>query len=405
MTESSPKQKTLVKPVISNLPESTFKSKVAAGKVPRIVPSNKSPKATAFWDTVFNSVGEAISIVNVENYTIAEVNNVFLQEYGVSREQVIGRTCYSVSHHETSPCRGPEHSCPLLEAVKTGQIAAVEHVHFARDGKQISFEVSAAPIRNEDGNIKQVVHVARDITEKKLAQHQLIMNDRLATIGMLASGIAHEVGNPLTSIMGYAHTLPLMAELPAEIKDGLKVIQEESQRAAEILHNLLTFARPEPGKTGPVNVNESISRVLKLRSFHQKRSQIDTSLSLDSDLPPVTGNRAQLEQVFYNIIANAEYSMTQAHNSGNLLITTKREGPVVRAVFTDDGLGISEIDLTKIFAPFFTTKKSGQGTGLGLSICSSIVNEHGGRLWAESSLGKGATFIVELPVNKENGRL
>jgi PAS domain S-box-containing protein len=368
-------------------------------------PNKLPPKAVQrnhdFWDTVFNSVGEAISIINVADFTIAEVNNVFLEQYGLTREQAIGQTCHAVTHRESSPCNGPEHSCPLIATVATGQFSAVEHIHYTRTGKRIAFEVSAAPIKDEQGVIVQVVHMARDITERKMAQQQLIINDRLASIGMLASGIAHEVGNPLTAIIGYANTLPLMADLPNEVIDGLKVIQEESQRAAEILKNLLTFARPEQGEKAPVDVNESISRVLGLRAYYQKSNKINTYLSFSSGLPHVRGNRSQLEQVFYNIVANAEFAMVEAHNGGNLTIITEHEDNVVRAIFNDDGAGISENNLGRIFTPFFTTKEPGKGTGLGLSISHGIVTEHGGQMWAESSKGKGAAFIVELPISRE----
>lgn len=358
-------------------------------------------RTKGFWDTVFNSVGEAVAIINAADFTIVEVNRVFLEEYGLSRDQVIGKTCHAVTHREAVPCNGPEHSCPLIAAVASGQIAAIEHIHYNKKGKRIAFEVSAAPIRNEKGKIVQVVHVARDVTERKIAQQQLIMNDRLASIGMLASGIAHEVGNPLTVIMGYANTLPLMTELPVEVKDGLKVIQDESQRAADILKNLLTFARPDSGKKLPVNINEGISRVLSLRAYYQKSNNIDTCLSLSPNLPPVVGNRSQLEQVFYNIIANAEFAMVEAHQGGNLTVVTEQEDKLVRIIFTDDGVGITEGNLGRIFTPFFTTKKVGQGTGLGLSICLSIVTDHGGRMWAESSKGKGASFTIELPACRE----
>jgi PAS domain S-box-containing protein len=368
------------------------------------VKTKAKPQSThpnQFWGTVFNSVGEAVSIINVADFTIVEVNRKFLEEYGLSRAQVIGKTCHAVTHHENAPCNGPDHSCPLIAAVASGQVAAIEHIHFDKCGKQIAFEVSAAPIRSEGGDIVQVVHVARDVTERKLAQQQLIMNDRLASIGLLASGIAHEVGNPLTVIMGYANTLPMMAELPLEIKEGLTVIQEQSQRAADILKNLLTFARPQSGELLPVDVNESISRVVSLRAYYQKTNKINTHLSLATNLPLVNGNRSQLEQVFYNIIANAEYSMVKAHQGGNMTIVTEHKDKSVVVTFTDDGEGITENNLGRIFLPFFTTKKVGQGTGLGLSICLSIVTEHQGRIWAESTKGKGATFTIELPSCKK----
>ena len=246
---------------------------------------------------------------------------------------------------------------------------------------------------------KLVLLCLEDVSARKKLHQQLIMNDRLASIGLLASGVAHEIGNPLTIIAGYANTIPLMDDLPEGAKEGLKIITEESMRAGDILKNLLTFARAESVTKERLNVNGSIRRVLELRAHEQKVNNITTKLNLAPDLPEIFGNRTQLEQVFYNIVVNAEFSMVDSHKQGNLTVTSMSDGCIVRIAFADDGAGISEENLSRIFTPFFTTKKIGQGTGLGLSICLGIVADHGGRLWAESDAGKGATFFIELPVS------
>lgn len=245
---------------------------------------------------------------------------------------------------------------------------------------------------------KLVLLCLEDVSGRKKMQQQLIMNDRLASIGLLASGVAHEVGNPLTVITGYAHTLPLLFELPDGAKEGLKIITEESRRAGDILKNLLTFARAEPISREAMNLNGSIRRVLELRAFEQKVNKISSTTDFDESIPDLWANRSRLEQVFYNIVVNAEFAMVEAHQNGNLVVKTSRHGDMVRISFADDGPGIAEKDISRIFTPFFTTKKIGQGTGLGLSICLGIVNDHGGRLWAESDEGKGATFFIELPI-------
>jgi signal transduction histidine kinase len=190
----------------------------------------------------------------------------------------------------------------------------------------------------------------------------------------------------------------LKRDLPEDVKDDLKIVNDEAQRTARIVKNLLIFARKQPeGKTA-VDINENIRGVLNLRDHEQKVNNIRVITHFASDLPQVTGNSSQLQQVFFNIVINAEFFMLEAHQKGNLTITTERIGDFVQASFADDGPGISNENIKHLFIPFFTTKEVGKGTGLGLSICHGIITEHGGRIYAESEFGKGATFIVELPI-------
>ncbi len=228
-------------------------------------------------------------------------------------------------------------------------------------------------------------------------QEKLIMQDRLASIGQLVSGVAHELNNPLTSVISFSDLL-LQRELPEEIKADLKVVNDEANRAAGIVKNLLTFARKQPQEKQPIDVNEQIQRVLQLRAYDQKVNNIQVDLHLDTHLPLVMGNSSQLQQVFFNLIINAEFFMLQAHGKGTLTITTENAGDFVRVLVADDGPGITKEDMKYLFTPFFTTKEVGKGTGLGLSICQGITAEHGGTIYAKSKFGEGASFIVELPV-------
>jgi signal transduction histidine kinase len=177
-------------------------------------------------------------------------------------------------------------------------------------------------------------------------------------------------------------------------------INREAHRTANIVRNLLTFARKQPQEKQPMDINESIQRVLELRAYEQKVNNIQVNTHFAPDFPQVMGNNSQLQQVFFNIVINAEFFMLEAHARGTLTVTTERIGDSVRASFADDGPGISEENMRHLFNPFFTTKEVGKGTGLGLSICHGIIAEHGGRIWAESESGKGANFIIELPVYK-----
>jgi PAS domain S-box-containing protein len=286
----------------------------------------------------------------------------------------------------------------MLKDIADGRESAtlqLEAVH--KDGHIVPIEVHATFIKDENREPAEIVGVARDISERKKMEEQLVMQDRLASIGQLSSGIAHEINNPLTGVVTFSALL-LEKELPEDIREDLRIINGEAQRTSHIVKNLLTFARKQPQEKQPVNINEGIEKILELRAYEQTISNIKVDARLAPDLPAIFGNNSQLEQVFFNIIINAEFFMIEAHGKGLLTITTEHAGDIVRATFSDDGPGITKENMRHLFNPFFTTKEVDKGTGLGLSICHGIVTEHGGRLWAESEPGKGSSFYVELPV-------
>jgi signal transduction histidine kinase len=241
------------------------------------------------------------------------------------------------------------------------------------------------------------VHIARDVTQYKQMEQQLIMTDRLASVGELVSGIAHELNNPLTSVIGFSELLR-EADIPLEIKEDLDTISSEAGRAADIVRNLLTFARKHDPVRQASQINNIIDDVLKLRAYEHKVNNISVRKNLANDLPEIMVDYFQIQQVFLNIVVNAEQAMLEAHKSGTLSITTRRFEDIVRVSFTDDGPGISQKDTNKIFNPFFTTKEVGKGTGLGLSICHGVVSAHSGQIYVKSKPGRGATFIIELPI-------
>jgi len=233
--------------------------------------------------------------------------------------------------------------------------------------------------------------------EQRRAEEQLIITDRLSSIGELASGIAHELNNPLTGVIGFSQLL-LNKDLPDEIKEDIEIIYSEARRAADVMKNLLIFARKHPPVKKLINVNSVIEKVLTLRAYEHKVENIQVVTRFADDLPLTMVDDFQMQQVFLDIVINAEHFMREAHQRGTLTITTRRIGDIIRASFRDDGPGIARENLDKIFNPFFTTKEVGEGTGLGLSICHGIVTEHRGNIYARSEPRKGATFVVELPV-------
>jgi PAS domain S-box-containing protein len=265
-----------------------------------------------------------------------------------------------------------------------------------KDGREIWISATGARIKHE-GRLAGLISFT-DITEQKRQNERLIMTDRLASIGELASGTAHELNNPLTSIIGFSQLL-MEREVPDDIREDLKLINSEAQRAADVTKNLLTFARKHAPVKQLGQISNIIEDVLKLRAYEHKVNNIAVVKQLHPYLPEMMIDYFQMQQVFMNIIINAEYFMIAAHGKGTLTIATKRQNSSVVVSFADDGPGIPPENLKRIFDPFFTTKETGKGTGLGLSICHGIVTEHGGQIYARSQLGKGATIHVELPIN------
>ena len=277
-------------------------------------------------------------------------------------------------------------------ALQTGHVQTREYT-LKRLSDLIYYEFQFIPVGKDE-----VIALTRDITERKRIQEQLMIADRLASIGELASCIAHEINNPLTGIIGLSELI-LDADLPVDVREDLKTVHAEAQRTAGIIKNLLTFARKQPLEKQPTDINDTISKVMQLRAYEQRLNNINITTRFAPDLPKINANTLQLQQVFLNIVINAEHFMTETHGRGTFTVTTERVGDIVRIVFVDNGPGIDRDTLEYIFDPFFTTKEIGKGTGLGLSICHGIIAEHGGRIYAQSKAGKGATFIIELPIS------
>jgi len=268
-----------------------------------------------------------------------------------------------------------------------------------KSGRELWISVTAARIMHE-GKLAGLISFT-DITEQKRQSERLMLTDRLASLGELASGAAHELNNPLTSIIGFSQLL-MEKEVPDDIHEDLKLIYNEAQRAVSVTKNLLTFARKHAPVKQRDQINNIIEDVLKLRTYEHKVNGIEVERQLAPNLPKIMVDYFQMQQVFMNIIINAEYFMTKAHNKGTLTITTKKQGNTVMISFADDGPGIPPENVKRIFDPFFTTKEAGKGTGLGLSICHGIVTGHGGQIYVRSQLGKGATVFVELPINSHD---
>jgi two-component system, NtrC family, sensor kinase len=233
-------------------------------------------------------------------------------------------------------------------------------------------------------------------TQTRLAQERLLQSEKMSSVGQLVSGVAHELNNPLTGIMGFAQLL-LLKDLEEPVRHQVETIYAEAERASKIVSNLLTFVRRRRAQKDASNLNTLIERVLELRNYDLRVRNINTQMELDPALPETLVDPNQLQQVFLNIIINAEQAM-KGDDEGTLRITTRASGRTITTSFRDSGPGMSGETVRRVFDPFFTTKEAGEGTGLGLTICYNIIEEHGGRIWAESEPGRGTTFQIELPI-------
>ena len=232
--------------------------------------------------------------------------------------------------------------------------------------------------------------------ERRL-QLQLNLSTRLASLGLMVEGIAHEVNNPLSSVIGFSQMLTC-EDIPENTKDDIKMINDNAQRVADIMNNLLTFARQQKLQRAYINVNDIIIATLQMRAHSLESNNITVTTELDPALPSTMADATLLQQAFLNLIINAETEMKQVHGKGRLQIKTTLISDTIQISFTDDGPGITETNLIHLFDPFFSTRGVGQGAGLGLSVCYGIINEHNGQIYVQSQPGKGAVFTVELPV-------
>ncbi len=236
-----------------------------------------------------------------------------------------------------------------------------------------------------------------DVSREREEEEKLYLTDRLASIGEMAAGLAHELNNPLTGILSLSQLL-IDSDVPQESREDLECINSEAKRAASIVKNVLLFTRNNNYENGQASVNEVVQNVLRLREYEEKANNVEIVTNLQDDLPEITIDKFQLQQVFLNIILNAEAAIKDANRPGMLTIKTEKVNNHINVIFSDNGCGISKHVLPRIFDPFFTTKEIGKGTGLGLSICYGIVVKHGGKISVKTRGNKGTTFTVRMPV-------
>lgn len=311
---------------------------------------------------------------------------------GFTREDLLGKKLQEQDH-------SPELQTLVRELMAGKKLFdACEFGARHRDGSWRTMRASASPLFDAENKVSGVIVSVRDLTVEKKLEQQIIQSERLAAMGQMIGGFAHELNNPLTSILGMSELLQDSRD-PDTTHKQLEILHQQARRAVEIVQNLTYFSRPPaPGKSS-VDLGELVQRTLDLHAYSLRKSNITVDFLREGAIPPVNGDAHQLMQVFLNLILNSEQAIRELRDRGTLRIRLERGPNTVSIIFQDDGPGISAEILPNIFDPFYTTKRPGRGTGLGLSIGKAILREHNGNIEAASGPGGGAVFRVTLPVD------
>lgn len=318
-------------------------------------------------------------------------------EAGYQEEELIGHRLMDwvdASHRE-------EFEAALETTAHGHQVENIELPVRRSDGSMGHFSISLSPMRDEQNTVNSVVVVMTDITDAALLQAKLAHSEKMATIGRLVSGVAHEVNNPLAAILGFTDLLLENPAVPESAREDLQVILQETQRTKDIVQDLLSFARQRPVQRELVQLNAVLRQTIKLRSYDFASHGVEVTENFEDQLAPALGDAQQLQQVFLNILNNAYDAVQESGQRGHIVISTRRTGDSLEVTIGDNGTGIA--DPQRIFDPFYTTKQVGKGTGLGLSICYGIVRAHGGEIQCWNNDGSsGSTFLVRVPVATES---
>jgi two-component system NtrC family sensor kinase len=361
------------------------------------------------WEKTFDAISDPLMIVDGD-YVIRRANLALADDLGVAIQRVVGRKCHEVRGEaaqafpsdEGCPCTG----CPVPQARREG--APHDSDMQARSGRVYrlrAYPLEESPSKAEEtplpapmGAPPLVVCSYRDVTDEREMTRQLSNAEKLAAIGRLAGGVAHEINNPLGGILAFAQILLRENCPPEEQREYLREIEKSAFRCKAIVEALLRFSRQSPRmKRAPLALNDVVRESLTLVSYKYAVRDVQIRCQLGESLPPILGNANQLEQVLVNLLSNAFDAITSSKPTGAIELRTSATPGWVELQVADSGSGISDGHLAKIFDPFFTTKEEGKGTGLGLAVTYAIIREHGGRIAARNRPEGGAVFTVALP--------
>ena len=367
----------------------SLEEKCEEGVVTRLQLKQDAQDSEQKYRALFDAASDAIFLVDLASLEIVEANKAANQ----FRKEAVPR-----SFLELCPClrgfggRPEENQRRFAELVQDGH----EFQMLRADGQPVLCEGSVNLVQYNHRPILQVN--VRDITDRRRLEQQVRRSEKLSALGQMIAGVAHELNNPLAVIMGYAQLLskrqPQGSPAPPE---PVKILHE-SERAAKIVRNLLTFANPREPQLKPVDLNRLAETIIELYEPTLRNNKTALRTHLAADLPLTMADPDQIEQVLTNLLVNAMQALAAHPGAREVELATEQHGNFLRVVVSDNGPGIAPEVMGRVFDPFFSTKAPGKGSGLGLSICHSIIEEHGGRLWVQSAPEKGAKFFIELPL-------
>jgi two-component system NtrC family sensor kinase len=338
-------------------------------------------------DSILANTPQGVLVIDKDNRVLL-TNKALLNIF-----QLKGRTLKNKLLKEIFPT---DKYFNLHKAIKSGETEK-HSLEFRYQTEELEKIIYCVMVKMDGG---RMLLTFSDVSREREEEEKLYLTDRLVSLGEMAAGLAHELNNPLTGILALSQLL-MNSKLPVEQKEDIKCIHNEANRASNIVKNVLLFARKKTGDNGRSSPNEVIKEILKLREYDERINNISVVTNLEENLPNIPLEKGQLQQVFLNIMSNAESAIKEIHDSGTIKITTQRANNHVNIIFSDNGCGIKKQVIPRIFDPFFTTKEIGKGTGLGLSICYSIIVKHGGKINVKSRVNEGTTFTIRMPIITE----
>ena len=352
-------------------------------------------RSEARYRHLVESASDAIVTLDA-NGRFTTVNHAAENISGYKREELVGQWFAPMLPDDDLP-----KALGHFQQALAGETGLFDSQFYRKDGEVRTISITySTPQKDEE-----VLCLIRDVTDQKMLQEQLIQSEKMSAIGQLVSGVAHELNNPLAGISAFAQLLLAEKRFPPDQRTAAETIYSEARRASRIVQNLLTFARQHKAEKVPTAINQVLDDTLELRGYELRVRGIDVRREYDESIPDTMADAHQLQQVFLNLITNAEQAMEQRDGHHHrLTVSTRRNGDAIRIEVEDTGAGIPANLIERIFNPFFTTKPTGSGTGLGLSISLGIVREHEGKIWAENAAqsagGGGARFVVEIPITE-----
>jgi two-component system NtrC family sensor kinase len=343
---------------------------------------------------LFDNLDDELYIID-RNYTVIAVNRSRAERVGVEPRKLVGKLCYQVLEAQSEPCLGCRAQETFEKQKKTNRTERMRE----SDGQAVEREIYTYPILDAEGNVSQTILQLRDVTDQRRLEASLVQAEKLAALGQLAAGVAHELNNPITAVI--ANTQLLQRELdPIRVDmESVELIEQAGKRAQRVVRALLDFARQEAEEFHLVDVNHTIQQALSLVERQWKRANVELVRDLSPGQLEVDGNADYLQGVWLNLLVNA-YDALEG-KPGKVIVQSRKQGGRIVVRVEDNGVGIAPEDMKRIFEPFFTTKAPGKGTGLGLATSFRIIEQHQGKIEVDSSPGGGTLFTVRLPIPKK----